>query len=220
MAVFNVAFLNPKNRKASGGGSGYGILTDQLSILENDLKGDGNLSPGDYDLLINKAQILSTHPGLTADQRSSLEVKISSFNTAKKVNSYTKSSDITRMNDALNNEQAQDVILAGNDPSKFLAGRLESLKYKIDELNGLIEQRSNNGDDIFQYQNELSSTMAEYNSKYEALSSLANFDGTTPVQGYVAYVKTNNQGEITDVDYAKYGEKSGYAETNGMISGF
>jgi len=53
MAVFNVAFLNPNLRKKSG--TSVGILSDQLSILENELGKDGYLSPGDYDLLIQEA---------------------------------------------------------------------------------------------------------------------------------------------------------------------
>ena len=221
MAVFNLSFLNPGNKKSSGG-SGYGIMVDQLSILENDLQSDGVLSPGDYDLLIKKAENLSTSPGLSADQRSNIAVKISNYKKTKKVSDYTKTGDIKRMNDALLNEGAQDTMLAGNDPKRFLEGRLESLKSKINDLNENIISRQENGGDTFEYQNELQSTMADYNSKYEAYSAMANFDPANPqpIPGYVAYVKTNNYGEIVDVDYTKYGDKSGYAETNAMINGF
>ena len=94
MAVFNLSFLNPGNKKSSGG-SGYGIMVDQLSILENDLQSDGVLSPGDYDLLIKKAENLSTSPGLSADQRSNIAVKISNYKKTKKVSDYTKTGDIS-----------------------------------------------------------------------------------------------------------------------------
>ena len=74
MAIFNVSFLNPALQTKKGG-TGVGMLADQLQILENDLAKDGYLSPGDYDILIQKAREIQMSGSLTADQRSGMMLK-------------------------------------------------------------------------------------------------------------------------------------------------
>ncbi len=96
MAVFNVSFLNPAMR--SSGGSNSGLLADQLSILQNELGKDGFLSPGDYDLLIEKARTIQSMPGLSASQKSEYNVKISAFEKQKSVGVLSKEGDIGFMN--------------------------------------------------------------------------------------------------------------------------
>ena len=54
MAIFNVAFLNPKLRRGKSGGVKSGLLLDEIQLLENELMGDSDLSLFDYDRLINK----------------------------------------------------------------------------------------------------------------------------------------------------------------------
>ena len=218
MPVFNVSFLNP-NLKAKKG-AGVGILADQLAILENSLAKDGYLSPGDYDILIKKARDIQMSGSLSADQRSNYDVKISEYEKSKSVSNMNKTDDIARMNKMIKGEAAEDVMVVGNNPREFLKGRIASLQSKLGDLNDTIQRKTAAGDDTIDYYNEYNATLQEYSNKSEALDAINSFDQKNPIQGYVAYVSTNKNGEIVDVDYAKYGEKSGYAETNGMIDGF
>ena len=220
MANFNVSFLNPALRKS--GGSGVGVLADQLAILENSLGKDGFLSPGDYDILIEKAREIQMSNSLSADQRSNYDVKISGYERAKEVSNLEKTSDIERMNKDIKNEAAEDVMVVGNNPQLFLKARVASLQAKLNDLSEVITQKTAAGNDTTDYYNEYNATLQEYRNKMEATQAMGQFaeDQTKPVQGYVAYVTTNKNGEIVDVDYGKYGDKSGYAETNGMIDGF
>lgn len=220
MPTFNVSFLNPALRKS--GGSGVGILADQLQILENSLGKDGFLSPGDYDILIEKAREIQMNNSLSADQRSAYDVKISSYERSKEIGNIERASDIERMNKALKSEAAEDVMVVGNNPQLFLEGRIASLQSKLNDLAEVINNRTATGADTTEYYNEYNATLQEYRTKMEASQAMGEFanDQSKPIQGYVAYVTTNKNGEIVDVDYGKYGEKSGYAETNGMIDGF
>jgi hypothetical protein len=219
MATFNVSFLNPALQKSSG--SGAGILADQLSILENSLAKDGYLSPGDYDILIAKAREIQMS-GLTADQRSNYDVKISGYERAKSTSEIDKTDDISRMNKILNSEGSEDIMVAGNNPREFLKGRMASIEGKLNELSEIITRRENSGLDTTDYYNEYNSSLQEYQKRAGAFQAMGEVSEglTEPISGYVAYVETNANGEIVNVDYARYGEKSGYAETNGMIDGF
>jgi len=218
MAVFNVSFLNPGLRKASGG-SGVGVLADQLTIMQNELGKDGYLSPGDYDLLIKKAREIQTGSSLTAAQRSDYDVKISNFEKAKAIVKLEKADDIEAMNATAKSEAAEDVMMVGNNPAEFLRGRVASTQSKLNDLTEIIERRANSGQDSTQYMNEYQAALSDYNEKLSALGAMENFDGKNPILGYVAYVSTNEKGEIIDVDYARNGAKTGYSETNSMIDG-
>jgi len=220
MATFNVSFLNPALQK-TGGGSGAGILADQLAILENSLAKDGFLSPGDYDILIAKARDIQMG-NLTADQRSNYDVKISSYERSKSTSEIDRTDDITRMNKILNSESSEDVMVVGNNPREFLKGRMASVEAKLNELSEIITRRENSGLDTTDYYNEYNSALQEYQKRAGAFQAMGEVSEglTDPIPGYVAYVETNQNGEIVNVDYAKYGDKTGYAETNGMIDGF
>jgi len=219
MPVFNVSFLNPKTRVKTGGTS-VSILGDQLTILEQELGKDGYLSPGDYDLLINKAREIQTTPGLTAAQRSDYDVKISRFEKGKETSQIDKAEDLDRMENTLKGEAAEDVMMVGNNPAEFIRGRIASLQSKLNDLQEIITRRQISSQDSTEYENEYSAALSDYQEKMNALAAMESFDGNNPVLGYAAFVTTNSNGEIIDVDYGRHGSKQGYAETNGMIDGF
>lgn len=229
MPIFNAAFLNPKNRASSGGGGGgltSNMLTDQLTILKSELMRDGFLSQGDYELLLQTARTLSNNPTLTENQRSDWAVRISGLETEKANTYQTVGDDITRMNDSLSGEAAEDVMMAGNNPEEFLTGRLSSLRAKLDDLMETIERKESAGQDYSSFLNEYQDTLQSYQDKSETLNAITGWQGSNaenpsaePVFGYVAYVKTNSNGEITDVDYNRYDGRSGYSETNAMLGG-
>lgn len=218
MPTFDISGLGRKT-----GGSGSGILADQLTILQNSLSKDGFLSPGDYDVLIDMARKLSLSPGLSADQRSNYQVKISEFEKEKAVNQISQNSDIKNMNSALDNEHSQDVLAVGNNPEQFLKGRSASLEAKLNDLSEIIQRRDSNGQDTSEHMQEFNQTLRDYQdvlNTQQALDAWNKGDKSNPVPGFAAYVSTNSRGEITDVAYAPYGSKTGYAETNGMVNGF
>lgn len=220
MPVLNVAFLNP-NAAKKGGGSGVGILTDQLTILENQLAKDGNLTAGDYNLLIEKARSIQNMPGLTNDQRSNLSVKVSTYEREQSVANLNRAGDIERMNRTAQDESAQDVMMVGNNPAEFLNGRVASLQAKLNDLQEQIQFKGEAGDDTTPYDNEYRSALTEYQDAVDARDQASKYtDNGAPIPGYAAYVKTNQRGEIIDVSYERYGNKSGYVETSGMINGF
>lgn len=222
MPIMNVAFLNANLQKKSGGGSGINILTDQLTILENQLKADGILTSGDYDLLMESAQKIMNTGGLTKSQKSDIQVKISTYESNKKVASLQRSEDIPAILRSIQNEGSEDVMTAGNDPQKFLQGRIASIQSALTGIQDIMERRVNAGDDVSQFMNEYNSLLQDYQNKSLALQASQTWqDGNTdPIPGYAAFVKTNNRGEIIDVDYAPSGSKSGYSETTAMINGF
>ena len=219
MATFNVSFLNPALQK-SGGGPSVSILSDQLAILENELAKDGYLSPGDYDLLISKAREIQNNPSLTETQRSNYNVKISNYEKQKAVLELDKASDIETLNKQLQSEAAEDVMIVGNNPVEFLKGRQASLESKLTILTESLQQKALSGADTVDYQNEINETLKEYQKTLETFEMLGEYDGSNPVNGLVAYVETNNNGEIVNVHYGRYGDKTGYFETNGVIDGF
>lgn len=218
MPVFD--FGAALGRKSGGGGSG--ILLDQLQIAENMLAKDGYLSEGDYDTLINMAKTLQLSPGLTPDQRSSYNVKLSEYSKNKALVTQKNTSDIDRMNAAIKSESREDVMVSGNNPTEFLKGRAASLTAKIADLTETIDSRDQSGQDSSQYTMELNDTLRQYSDVINAQEAAKNFNPNdpSPIPGYAAYAVTNNKGEIVDIDYAPYGSKSGYVETSGMINGF
>lgn len=216
MPVIGLNFIKPKK----GGAAGAGILADQLQILENDLGRDGFYSPGDYDILISKARDLQNNPSLSNDQRSGYLVKISGYQTKKAVAGYDSTEGLDKINRNIKSEQAEDVMAVGNNPQEFLKGRISSLQAKLGDLTDIIERRNAAGMDTTEYSNEYTQTLREYSNKLEALGAGSQYTPGAPIQGYAAYVTTNNRGEIVDVDYDKYETRPGYVETNGMIDGY
>jgi len=218
MPTFNVSFLNPAIRKKSGG-SGVGIINDQLTILENTLAKDGFLAPGDYDILIEKAREIKLSGVLSTDQASNYDVKISAYERAKSAQEISLSSDIGNMNKSIENEAKEDVIVSGNNPKRFLEARIASYQAKLNDVTEILNRKTANGENTAEDYNEFQSTLQLYRNKVDNLAAIDNFDQTNPIKGFVAYVETNKNGEIVNIDYSKFGEKTGYTETDGMIEG-
>ena len=218
MAVFDVSFLNP-NAKRSGGG--YGILTDQLSILENSLEVDGKLSPGDYDRLVGEATRIRNHPGLTAEQRSNLDVKISAYGKGKKVSDLKDSSDIARLNREVQDTASTNSMLFANDPQKLLRSHADTLQAKLERLTDSINSFEGAGDDASDHVNEYNETLSRWQDSLQALSDTEAYkSGSAPTSGMAAYIKTNSRGEITGIEIDADGvSKQGYVETNGVYGG-
>ena len=218
MAIFNVAFLNPKMRGKKGI-SGTKVMSNRLIMLENELGKDGYLAPGDYEILIDEVRKIQSSGVLTPTQISDYEVKVSRYQKEKEVSAIEESADIDTMNRNIKSEAIEDVMVMGNNPKNFVEGRISSLEAKIGSLLDVIQKRELAGMDTTEHLIEYQESMREYISRNQTLQSLGTFDGKNPVSGQAAYVKTNAYGEIIDVDYASYGSKSGYVETNGMING-
>lgn len=221
MAVFNVSFLNPNLRRSSGGPS-VGILSDRLAILENDLKKDGLLSAGDYDLLIAEARKIQSTAGLSASQRSDYDVRVSNYETSKSVNELNRSGDIQRITRGGQNDSAMIAKYFGNDPERYIQAKVDSLTIQLNDLSDASDRTVMAGGDNSQYLNEVNALLSEYQEQLGALEAMQQRPQgeTGPVKGYVAYIKTNSKGEIVDVEYTREGNKSGFIETNGTIGGF
>lgn len=220
MGVFNVSFLRPGAAKGSGGS--YNILVDQLAVLENSLASDGQLSPGDYDLLVKRAQDIASHPGLTNDQRSNVLVKISSYQKGKSNNALDASDDIARLNREVTDDTRNNTMRNANDPSSFLNARAASLRLKAEQLGQTIDQRTLSGGDATAHNNELAATLQDLTDTLDAVDAVEGYSAAPsgkPIGNFVAYVKTNARGEIISVDVGRPGLKSGYAETSALMQG-
>lgn len=217
MASFDVSFLNPKLRKSKE--QDYGFLVDQLSIQEDTLSSDGKLAPGDYDLLIGQAQKLRSFPGLTNEQRSNIDVKISQYSSDKKKNIVKDKNDIARLKRDVENDNRQINMLFGNDPSTFLSAREQLLKVKLARLSDSINQAETAGDDTSAHLGEYNETLGEYQDIVSAMGAVQGYKEGKPQSGYVAYLTTNDRGEVINMDVGRLGSKSGYAQTNGVFGG-
>lgn len=217
MGVFNVSFLRPGGTKK--GGSGYGILIDQLSIKENELAVDGNLSPGDYDVLIKMAQGFANSGALTADQRSNLTVKVSAYEKAKSASNIGDSNDIARLNREVEDENRNRNMMLGNNPQGFLKAQSDLLQVKAERLTESIEQIEMAGGDATAHWSEQAETLQQLQDTLDALDKVSASDGSAPIGDYVAYIDTNSRGEITKVKVGRVGDETGYAETNALYGG-
>lgn len=217
MAVFDASFVNPKTRKSS---TDYGFLVDGLSIYESQLASDGNLSPGDYELLNSKARELYTHPGLTPEQRSNVAVKMANYKEAKAVTSLKRGNDIGELNNNVKDEMATIGLQFANDPAKFLQAKSALLSVKIDRLSRSIDQLEGSGADASAHYNELNAAMNEYSENEQALNDVKSYDGSGNTKSdFAAYIVTNSKGEITDLKIDHQGGQSGYLQTNGVYGG-
>lgn len=219
MPVFDLSFLNPKN--ASGGsGAGYGILVDQLAIKEAELSGDGKLAPGDYDLLAGMARKLYNSPGLTAGQRSNINVKIAEYTSKGKSTGLKDNEDIGRITRDHEDDLAKGNMLFGNDPKTLVQTKVDSTKAKLDRLAESINQIDTSGGDASQHLGEYKTTLNDYQDLLHAQEDINKYNGQgKPDSPYVAYMVTNPQGEIVDVKIGKVGSNPGYVETNGIYGG-
>ena len=190
-----------------------------MSILEQELGKDGYLSPGDYDLLIKTARQIQITPGLSTAQRSKYDVKIANFEKNKSVSEIDKKEDINSLEEKTKNIMAQNTMVFGNSPQDWLKTMVDEYQSNIMGLQESIARREASGQDTTEYQMELQNNLAAYREKQAALNASNNFNGKDPINDYVAYIATNDKGEIVNVDYGKYQARPGYVETNGIING-
>lgn len=217
MTVFNVSFANKKTQSS---GQDYGILVDQLDILESTLSADGKLSPGDYTLLTQKAQQLYGHPGLSPAQRSNIEVKISSYKSSSSKSSLKDSQDISQLNNEAQDDGRKASMVYGNNPTKFLEAQSAIQSAKVRQLAESINSLDQSGSDSSAHVNEYNDALTTYQDTLQALEYVqGHVAGVAPTSDYAAYITTNNDGEIVGVKIGREGSQSGFLETNGLYGG-
>lgn len=217
MAVLDVSFANKKTKKSS---SNYGFLVDQLSIYESQLEADGKLSPGDFKALEKKAMEIYSHPGLSNDQRSNIQVKIASYKSQGTRKKLGEQQDISLLNRELDDESRKASMLLGNNPVNFLRAQVAAQSARVAQLAESINSLDAVGNDATSHLNEYNQALLDYQDSIEALDYVEKYQaGSGPKSDYVAYLTTNSRGEIVDVKISREGSKSGYLETNGLYGG-
>lgn len=218
MAIFNVAFLNPKLRRGKSGGVKSGLLLDEIQLLENELMGDSDLSLFDYDRLINKTMEKRNIPGQTESQYSNWDVKISDYQKRKSIAKIEKNEDIKRRADHTTNTKNVNTKMYGNNPREWMTTLADMHQSDIIEMEEIIERREMAGQDATEYYTEMAESERQYEKYAEMRNTLNRFDKNTPT-GIYAYVITNDNGEIINIDYSEEPSRSGFIETEGMIDG-
>ena len=217
MAVFDVSFANKKTKSS---GQDYGILVDQLDILESTLSADGKLSPGDYTLLTQKAQQLYGHPGLSPAQRSNIEVKIASYKSSGSKSGLKDAQDISQLNNEVQDDGRKASMLFGNNPTKFLETQSAIQSAKVRQLADAINSLEQSGSDASAHVNEYNDALTTYQDTLQALEYVQTHQaGAAPTSDYAAYITTNNDGEIVGVKIGREGSQTGFLETNGLYGG-
>lgn len=219
MSVFNVSFANKKTQSS---GQDYGILVDQLDILESTLAADGKLSSGDYTLLTQKAQQLYGHPGLSPAQRSNIEVKIASYKSSGSKSGLKDAQDISQLNNEIQDDERKASMLRGNNPTKFLEAQSAIQSAKVRQLADAINSLDQSGSDSSAHVNEYNDALTAYQDTLQALEYVQGHQaGAAPTSDYAAYITTNNDGEIVGVKIGREGSVTGgkYYETNGLYGG-
>lgn len=208
----------------SSGASAASALMSQLQIKENQLASDGNLSPGDYDLLTSMAQKAANSPGLTAAERQELVVKVSGYQKAKSTSAISDKSNTTELNNNYADTMNTATMLRGNDPVEFAKAQTDSLAAKLSQLKDAIDMADSSGDTATSASltNEWNSTLNSYNDSSAALQDITNYQQNptgAPDSDYGAYITTNSKGEITGVQIARQGSVSGYTEVKALYGG-
>lgn len=216
MPVINFAGIYGK--KAAAGG--MKPILDQLTIKENQLAADGNLSPGDYDLLISSARNLATHAGMTPSERSGLLVKISGWEKSKSTDAISHGSDITALNDNYNDDLTKNVRLFGGNPEVLMQANLAAVNAKLQQLSDSINALDAAGTDSSKQLNEYNQTLNSYLDMRQASIDVGKNTGSgKPTSNMAYFVSTNEKGEITDIKLDRAGTKTGYAPTNAIYGG-
>ena len=220
MAIFNVSFLNPKMRKKTGGVSGAKIISNRLAILEASLLGEeNNLSPAEIDTLIDEHRKAQNSGVLTPTQISDYNVKIARYQQKKEAMEFSIDGNIDKINRDTENSDIEINNMLGNSPINYIKAKIASSNDKLKRLYGLVDRREREGMDFSEHLGELERTKRELESQHGSLQQLETFSGEYPIKGLVAYMNTNENGEMISVEYLPYGSKSGYAETDGMYDG-
>lgn len=216
MATFNLAGALRGGKQPA---SQYGMMVDALSIAENRLKADGKASPGDYQALKGMAQKLYANPGFTPAERSNIAVKISQYDQLSKTTAFADAQDIARINREVSNEEKTLVYGFGNDPQIYLEGKTTVLEGKIFHLRENAYAQEQAGADSSDTLMELDKTQNELFDAYSALEASKKYKSGSPVQGFIANIETNSDGEIRDIVISK-DVKSGHILTTGVLGGF
>ena len=214
MANFDVSFLNPKLKKPSS--TDYGFLIDQLDIKKNQLEADGYLSPGDYKILTEEARKIYAHPGLTDAQRSTVDVKISSYKSSSTTTALKESQNLSKTDRDIKDGNSKIQMVFANNPEAFVKSQGDLLKANIDEIQNNIDQiEASQGDASTQY-DKRDALIQNYQDTLYALNDIQT---KNPNPNYGAYAVTNSRGEIVDLKIGKIGTTNGYLPTNGTYGG-
>ena len=221
MAIFNVAFLGPSLSKKTGA-SGAKVLSNKLSILESSLLGEGDeLSAGDLDILIDETRKAQNSGILTATQRSNYDVKIAKYQQQKESILVQRSENIKMMDEDMARDDVEMFKIFGDNPRQLTRAKVASLTLKINKLSDAIVKRELLGQDATDLLDEKESVKTEWDRRVETMKAAEAFkDKGDVAANQVAYVVTNDQGEVVKINYAPAGTMKGYAETNGTINGF
>lgn len=212
-------------RSKKGSNETYNALVDQITIEENNLKGDdpnGDLSQGAYDHLITLAEKIYTNSALDNSQRSNVAVKLSSLKSRKNASQKKRSQDTAVIDTQLQNFDRESILQHGNNPQQLLFKKKLGVERKLEMLTNIIEDKRKRGVDS--PANELldfQKTLDRYNELDDISKSMAQYKpgSNAFVSDYVAYIKTSSKGEITDVEFGRVGDKTGFEETNGVYGG-
>lgn len=212
-----MAYINAYKLKGAGGGTqDYGFLVDQLEIRKNQLEADGNLSPGDYDLLTKMARQLYTNPGLTPAQRSNISVKISDYESQAKVKTIKDNGSVDRLNRDIKDTKMEAQSLTIGTPENFLRANAATEKIRVDKLQNEADRLDASFDDSSKVRDELDVARLDY---LDALQALDDVQKKNPKSNYAAYAVTNSYGEVVSMEVKKVGTVSGYIPTNGTYGG-
>lgn len=223
MPVFNVASVFG-GKKKGGGKKGsaelYNALTDELTILENALETDGELSPGDYKLLTEHAQTLYSNPALTPTQRSNINVKISQYQKGRGVATIKQSTDTTDLDNELKDSQIENVRALGNSPLDFAQANYDAAVAKVARISDKIDTTEDAGANATKLRLEYANAINEARDAQQVIQDMSTHQkGGPPNSKKVAFITTNDNGEIVDVKFGRPGEQAKFAPTNGTYGG-
>jgi hypothetical protein len=197
----------------------YGFLIDRVKMKKDRLSEDGKLAPGDYDSVISEYQKLYSHPGFSKSQRSDIEVLISGLQREKQLSIIKDSQDIPRLNREVEGEYKNAVYKYGNDPLIVLKAKSASLENKMFLLDENIYDLQRSGDDPTPALLERDKAKNEWLDSQAAISLSENRKPGTPIEGFIANIETNSNGEIRDIHITK-GTEPGFILTTGILGGF
>ena len=216
MASFDLGGLLLRKQPSS---PDYGFLIDRVKIKTDRLAEDGKLAPGDYDSGIAEYQKLYSHPGFSPSQRSDIEVLISGLQRAKQLSIIKDFQDLPRLNREVENGYKESVYKYGNDPLIVLKSQQANLEQKMFILRENVADMERAGDDSTQALLEFDSAKNQWLDTQAAIDLSENRTPGAPIEGFIANVETNSNGEIRDIRVTKRTEP-GFILTTGILGGF
>src|SRR3990167_3987861 len=216
MASFDLGGLLLRKQPSS---PDYGFLLDRVRIKMDRLGEDGKLAPGDYDSGIAEYQKLYAHPGFSRSQRSDIEVLISGLQREKSLSIVKDFQDLPRLNREVENGYKESVYRYGNDPLIVLKSQNANLEQKLFILRENVADMERAGDDSTQALLEFDSAKNQWLDTQAAIGLSENRKPGVPVEGFIANIETNSNGEIRDIRITK-GTEPGFILTTGILGGF